>query len=408
MALKKEPKTQGKHRTKYAPDELEKMLAKAQGRSLAESEHANQLVPEFDKVKNHPLTPWHVTQGSSMLVYWSGKCGYEGERHKYQNSVAARVIALREGYKSRGCKLCSTYEYPPVMPIRKYHRLVAKEWMEKENGFLVKWIDARSQRCGLFQCIRNSAHIFRCMVRSRTGKTQQGCPYCYKGKRVNLKEFPEALQFFDRTKNNRGYSLGRIPFGHNVFWRCSNGHRWYCTVSKTIKKGCRRCSEAEAEAEQKAKGKRAVKPVERTLASVPELKSQYRAALNSDQSAESILLTGNSGLILTWVCTEAGVEHVFEARLHERLNGSGCRSCAKAKNFGASSLASKEYKHIADEINRLVHPEIDLATISASSRKKLSFVCKVCQKTWITRIDKRCMLGQGCSSCKAKTRSTQG
>jgi hypothetical protein len=407
VALKKEPKTQGKHRTKYAPDELEKMLAKAQGRSLAESEHANQLVPEFDKVKNHPLTPWHVTQGSSMLVYWSGKCGYEGERHKYQNSVAARVIALREGYKSRGCKLCSTYEYPPVMPIRKYHRLVAKEWMEKENGFLVKWIDARSQRCGLFQCIRNSAHIFRCMVRSRTGKTQQGCPYCYKGKRVNLNEFPEALQFFDRTKNNRGYSLGRIPFGHNIFWRCSNGHRWYCSVSKTIKKGCRRCSEAEAEAEAEVRVKGREKIDERTLASVPELRSQYRAILNSDVAAEAILLKGNSGLSLTWVCTEAGEEHVFEARLYDRLKGSGCSSCAQTKRAKGKNLAGKEYQHIAEEINRLVHPEIDLAAMSASSTKKLSFICKTCQKQWTARIDRRCLFGQGCSRCKARERSNQ-
>jgi hypothetical protein len=393
LAIKKEPAAQGKHRTKYAPDELEKMLAKAQGRSLSESDHADELVPEFDRVKNHPLTPWHVTQGSSMLVYWSAKCGIDGERHKYQTSVASRVKALDEGYKSRGCKLCSSYEYPPVTPIVKHYPQVAEEWMEKENGFLVKWIDARSQRCGLFRCIDNPAHVFRCMVRSRTGKTPQGCPYCYSGRRINLKEFPEAFEQFDRTKNNRGYSPGRIPFGHKVYWRCLIGHRWYATANETIRKGCKRCNEAELPEDK------------RTVASIPELKDQYRPSLNSGRRANSIKLKGNSGLLLNWVCTKNGEEHFYKARLHERLNGSGCRSCAKTKNSNEETLASKEHKHIAAEIDRLAHPDINLRAISASSSKKLLFICRTCQKQWIARINKRCILGQGCSSCKARVRS---
>lgn len=180
-----------KLRTKYLPDELDKMLARAQGRSIADCAFADILVPEFDSVKNYPLTPRHVTGGSSIVLYWKAFCdGPDDQPHKFQNTAAARINSLKRNSHTRGCKICSEYKQVPVMPIRKHHPDVAKEWMERENGFLTKYLDSNSQRVGLFQCRKNRLHIFRCKVKRRTREVPQGCPFCYRGRRLDLKEYP--------------------------------------------------------------------------------------------------------------------------------------------------------------------------------------------------------------------------
>jgi hypothetical protein len=388
--MKKEPKLQSKLKTKYLPDQLEKMLARAQGHSLAESDHADELVPEFDLVKNYPLTPWHVTSGSGIAVYWDAICS-----HTFINTVAARTAALKKGFRTRGCKVCSKYVHEPSMPIRKHYPHLARQWMEKSNSFLTRFLDCRSMRAGLFQCPKDSLHIFRSKVRYLTVFEQaQGCPFCYESRRVDLRRYPRALLLYDRSGRNRGFDLRRLPECYRVFWRCDAGHRWYATFDKVMECGCTKCLPIEAE--------------KLTLADVPDLKSQYWASLNSGRSADSILLKGNSGLVLSWRCTKEDIEvHQFSARLYDRLKGSGCPVCAGKRGSALSSLASPRFKNVADEIDRAHHPSLELGAVSPRSTKKLSFICRSCGKKWQARIDKRCLGGQGCSSCKASSRANK-
>jgi hypothetical protein len=69
------------------------------------------------------------------------------------------------------------------------------------------------------------------------------------------------------------------------------------------------------------------------------------------------------------------------------------------------NIANDRFKSVVEEIDLAEHPGLDLREISASSNKKLSFICRTCGKKWKARIDRRCLEGQGCSSCKAKARS---
>jgi hypothetical protein len=397
--LKKEPKIQSKHRTKYLPDELTKMLAKAQGRSLAESDYADELVPEFDLVKNYPLTPWHVTQGSGISVYWAADCYSDSELHKFQNTVAARVNAYKNGFKTRGCKLCSTFQYEPSMPIRKHHPEVAREWMEKKNGFLTRFLDTRSARCGLFQCAKDPTHIYRSRVRNRTvARFIQGCPFCYAGKRFNLKnkKYARAFLLYDRTGRNHGFNLTRLPSRYKVFWRCPDGHSWYASFHQVMMSGCKKCLPVEAD--------------QQTIADIPALKMGYWASLNNGRSADSILLKGNSGLILNWRCTEVeGDEHIYPARLYDYLlKGSGCSVCAGRKPSKVKCLANEKYEAVLAEVDRSVHPDLNPSAISDRSSKKLSFICSRCRRPWRASVKDRCVRGKGCSSCKAKLRAKKG
>jgi hypothetical protein len=372
------------------------MLARAQGRSIADCAFADILVPEFDSVKNYPLTPRHVTGGSSIVLYWKAFCdGPDDQPHKFQNTAAARINSLKRNSHTRGCKICSEYKQVPVMPIRKHHPDVAKEWMERENGFLTKYLDSNSQRVGLFQCRKNRLHIFRCKVKRRTREVPQGCPFCYRGRRLDLKEYPAAFLLYDRTGKNRGYDFRRLPATHYVFWRCPNGHSWYSSFAKVMKHGCKKCQSNHDDV---------------TVANVAELKVQYWASLNGGRSAESILIEVNKDLLLNWRCVRSnnndGVEHIYAATIEDRLNGLGCPSCKEEQDQATleQSLANKKYKKIGQEIDREAHPYIDLTKVSSTSREKLSFICSTCSKKWSARIDYRCIRGQGCSSCKAKSR----
>jgi hypothetical protein len=268
--------------------------------------------------------------------------------------------------------------------------------MERENGFLTRFLDSRSSRCGLFRCVKNRAHIFRCRVRNRTiTKFIQGCPFCYSGDRVNLKKFPAALLLYDSTGRNRRFNLRNLPLEHKVWWRCRDGHRWYGSSANAIGGGCPKCL--------------FVATGQRTVANISTLKVQYCASLNDGRSADSIRIKGNSALVLRWRCTDVDDdEHIFSARLYDRFKGSGCPVCAGWKTSKVSSLANPKYEGVVQEIDRSVHPDIDPRTISDRSSKKLSFVCGLCHRKWKARIDYRCLLGKGCSSCKAKFRGESG
>lgn len=373
------------------------MLARAQGRSIADCAFAHILVPEFDHVKNYPLTARHVTAGSNIVLYWKAFCdGPDDEPHKFQNTAAARINSLKRRSHTRGCKICSGYQQVPVMPIAKHHPDVAREWMERENQFLTKYLASDSQRVGLFQCQNNRMHIFRCKVKRRTREIPQGCPFCYKGRRLDLRKIPAALLLFDRTGKNRGYDLRRLPVNHYVFWRCQNGHCWYSSFAKVLKSGCKNCHSNVRD---------------RTVANIAELKVQYWASLNGGRSAESILIEHNKDLLLNWRCVPINdngieIEHIYAATIEEKLNGASCPSCKKEQDLATleQSLAGRQFKKIAQEIDREAHPFIELDKISAFSSAKLSFVCSTCNKKWSARVDLRCIRGQGCSSCKAKNR----
>ncbi len=158
---------------------------------------------------------------------------------------------------------------------------------------------------------------------------------------------------------------------------------------------CKKCIQEEA--------------IEETLACRPEICADYDPVLNESRPAEAIPLEGNSALILNWRCqnskrADCGEDHLYSARLYDRLQGSGCPVCAGRKTSAENNLANGLYADVIAEIDLEAHPDLNLSAISPGSTKKLSFVCSDCGRKWKARIDYRCLLNKGCSSCKAKSR----
>ena len=138
----------------------------------------------------------------------------------------------------------------------------------------------------------------------------QSCP-AYKANRLDLFKYLEQDQ--DPIQ----------LFGHRetyLNWRCVNvnEHTWNTTLRKMEqrKEKCRICSGYEAKEVKRASGENLLMNI------APELEKEY----HPDNKLEFSKLTAGSGKKVLWQCPNKS-QHIYEARIFSRANGTGCLSC---------------------------------------------------------------------------------
>ena len=250
-------------------------------------------------------------------------------------------------------------------PLSETHPALAAEAI----GWDPTQVSAGSNRRVLWRCPKG--HEFESVISNRT--RNQGCPVCG-GRRVR-----EGFNDL-HTQNPRlaaeadGWNPKEIHETSNkkLPWKCSIGHQWSATVSsRSTGGGCPVCANRQ---------------VQKNFNDLKTLHPEIAAEAYGWDPGE--VLAGTTK-VFSWRCKKG---HVWDAKVVNRVNGSGCHYCAGTA--------------VGKGINDLEHLHPDLAaeadgwepsTVTAHSRKKLPWVCSNNHK-WIQdpshRVD-----GAGCPVC---------
>ena len=291
------------------------------GETLSAFCHAKgctELLAQWDRQANLPLTPETIPYGSTKKVWWQCEKG-----HRWQVTVNNRTSSHTD------CPYCSgRAAWPGETDLASQFPELAGEWHPTKNLPLtpervlpgsekkVWW------RCGL-------GHVWRATIHSRTDGC--GCPVCANravapGINDLASQFPRLAKEWHPTKNGT-LTPQEITFGtkRKVWWRCDKGHEWCVSVqSRTLDgTGCPVCAG------------RVILPGENDMASqFPKVAREWHPTLNGSLTPQ--MVTAGSHKKVWWLCTEG---HVWKAAIYSpswkaEARLSGLRRSGQRKTAG--------------------------------------------------------------------------
>jgi len=210
-------------------------------------------------------------------------------------------------------------------PIAITHPEIAAEWCHEKNcGFTPRHFSAGSHVKAWWRCSENPEHVWKAVIKNRTGKKKSGCRFCNLGETTDLRDFPIALRDFDKAKN-----VGVDPFyltqRKKYFWKCPQApdHQWVSQFSRQTGIRCPFCLNRQASSTN-------------NLALVPELACEFHPTKNGKLKPEQIPV--GSRVKVWWKCPAAS-DHVWQAEVGRRYTeGSGCPFCANKRVSKSNSL----------------------------------------------------------------------
>ena len=267
------------------------------------------------------------------------------------------------------------------------------EWDWKKNNNL--GLDPNKLSIGSGQkawWICEKGHKWQAQIASRNRGA--GCPYCsgrFTTPGVNdlLTVFPNIAGEWDFEKNPDTPSNITSRSKRKVWWKCSHGHSYACTVShRADGNGCPYCSNHKVLAGYN------------DLASMsPELALQWTYERNSPLLPSEV--TSNSGKSVWWRCDKG---HEWQAAVYSRQNGNGCPICSnKAVQVGFNDLATCN-PELEKEWNYAKNGNLLPTMVTTNSGKKVWWVCSRGHE-WQATVDHRTN-GRGCPICLTDRRSS--
>ena len=279
------------------------------GRRVADSNRLSknhpELVPEWHPTRNGELTPDDVTSGSNGKVWW--QCG---EGHEWDAVVASRAVG------GHGCPYCSGRRVSDANRLSTLRPDMVGEWHPTKNGGLTPDdVAVASNRNVWWQC--EEGHEWEAVIPSRT-LNGNGCPFCA-GQRVTdanrlSVRNPELISEWHSSKNGN-LTPYKVSYGtdRKVWWLCEKAHEWKAAIVSRalIRSGCPYCSG------------RLVTDDNRLSLIAPDLVKEWHPTKNGDLTSDDV--SYGSARKVWWIC-ERG--HEWEAAIHSRSDGIGCRSCS--------------------------------------------------------------------------------
>jgi len=141
-----------------------------------------------------------------------------------------------------------------------------------------------------------------------------------------------------------------------VWWRCDKGHSWHAIIkNRTNGSGCPKCSRSRV-----GEGNDLASRIEE----VPELshlKQEWMNAKNVDEFGLTLSdVTPASNKNVWWKCENAG--HEWEARIANRVNGTGCPICAgrkwKTTEAVRGVVDAADYDKVVPQIESVVNTHL--------------------------------------------------
>lgn len=273
-------------------------------------EHQNrmELLQEWDREKNAPLTPETTHKGSHRRVWWICSAG-----HTWQAEVRSRSGGSRCPYCSGRVLRTGENDLAAINPV------LTAQWDTEKNGDLdPAAVLAGSERYVWWKC--EKGHSWRASILSRNRGA--GCPICA-GKTVVSGEndlaarFPNLAAEWDTERNGRLRPEHVTSFSNRkVWWRCALGHEWQAVVAARAAEssGCPYCA-----------GRRVLAGFNDLAARYPKIAAQWDDALNRGLTPE--MITPGSSKRVWWRCSEG---HIWKAAVYSRTGSKkcGCPVCA--------------------------------------------------------------------------------
>ena len=161
-----------------------------------------ELIGQWDEEKNGDMKLY--APSSNKKVFW--KCETGNPCHVWEASINNRT-----GKKRNCCPFCSGHKICPCGCNSLYasNPELIGQWDEEKNGSMKLYAPSSNKKV-FWKCeTGNPCHVWEATVASRTGKKQNGCPFCNKSKletmlvnvcqKINVKY--EEQKRFDDCKN---------------------------------------------------------------------------------------------------------------------------------------------------------------------------------------------------------------
>lgn len=312
-----------------------------------------QLLAQWDRERNQPLTPEDVTYGSRRKVWWRCDRG-----HEWQAAVYARVGGA-------GCPYCSGRRVAPGQnDLASREPRLATEWHPEKNGPLAPQdVSCGSHKAVWWLC--SKGHVWQAGIKSRVAGA--GCPVCANRTPMagenDLASTHPALAAEWHPEKNGTLTPQDVTYGsrRRVWWRCGRGHEWRAAVSsRTAGAGCPVCT-----------GRR-VEPGENDLASAyPAVARQWHPGRNGALTAAHVSPYSNRRV--WWLCPRG---HAYQAGISARtMNGTGCPYCTGRRVLaGFNDLATRQ-PVLAGQWQAALNAPLTPQMVTPGSHKKVWWQC---------------------------------
>lgn len=222
----------------------------------------------------------------------------------------------------------------------------------------------------IIKCKRHGA--FECLASNHVNpKIKSGCPYCaskvlFRGENDLATVFPNIAPYYDSDKNGNTASDVFAKSNKNVWWTCDNGHSFSMKISDRVRreKSCPYCS-----------GQRLLPGFNDLQTIYPGIASEWDYEKNEGSPSD---YRYGSGYKAWWVCRDCGKSYQSPINVH--IRGHKCPYCAGCKVIVGKTDLQTLFPDIAKEYS--VDNDIPVNEISASSHKKVKWICPNCNKEY--------------------------
>ncbi|MBR6046111.1 MAG: zinc-ribbon domain-containing protein [Ruminococcus sp.] len=257
------------------------------------------------------------------------------------------------------------------------HPEIAAEWNYEKNGSLkpTMFFSGSGHRVW-WKC--KKGHEWQAPILQRTGGS--GCPYCsgrvaIEGENDLVTLRPELAKEWNYEKNGTLTPNDvKVKSNTKVWWRCRKGHEWNAAISnRAMGRGCPFCS-----------GNKVLSGYNDLATKRPDIAKQWNYDKNGALSPSDFL--SNSNKQVWWVCEKG---HEWQAKINNRVNGTGCPICAGKKVLaGYNDLATKR-PDIAEQWHPTKNGDRTAQDFTAGSEKKVWWLCPRCGYEWEAQINNR-------------------
>ncbi len=194
------------------------------------------LSKEWNYTKNGSLLPSMVFANSSKIVWWICENG-----HEWKASINNRARGTKCPYCSGRKALLGFND------LSTTHPKIAMEWNYDRNGKLTpQMITGGSNKKVWWKC--DKGHEWKVSPNSRVYQNS-GCPICSShqlliGYNDFQTKYPELLKEWNYKKNKKKPYEYPTASKARIWWICSKGHEWSCTIGNrtVLKRGCPVCA----------------------------------------------------------------------------------------------------------------------------------------------------------------------
>ena len=337
-----------------------------------------EIAAQWDKVKNHGITPADVLPGSEKAMWWRCSLG-----HSWKTAVSIRTSGC-------GCPYCAGQKVlKGFNDLATTNPQLASQWDSTRNCVVTPdSVMANSNKYAWWLC--EKGHSWRAVIASRNAG--RGCPVCgnrrvLPGENDLATLFPRVASDWNQEKNGTLTPNTVAPYSHRkVWWKDELGHEWQARIAnRTNGDDCPYCT-----------GKQALPGFNDLATKDPQLAEQWDHEKNGDRIPENML--PNSHRNTWWICPKG---HSWTATVASRhFNKCGCPYCGNRKALPGETDFATAHPELMKDWDFDLNQGIDPTRLTHQARKMVHWKCEK-GHSWYAGVYDR-VHGRNCPYCNYK------